>query len=218
MSKLSTQIPIDNLDGSSNNIDDHNKKYNENRINIIIERAGSLKGISKENFDFFKEELEATVETNAKNWKSWRENYSNAMQVAHDRAKGYTYLISIAGYAGFFWLWERVSSIMSPFYYTATGLCLTFSLAIFVFSEVFTMVITGLGEIAESEIPDEPRLLNDEILLFGKERERFNRIHSLAWKWHFFPAAIIGVIGVVIVLVFWVHGLINGGFTPPIPK
>ena len=116
---------------------------NENQIAAIIERKGSFSELTSEDMARYREKLDADAETNSKNWRSWRENYTYIMQGAHDRSKGYTNLISIAGYAGFFWLWDKVTPIMSPFYFTATGLCLTLSLAFFVSSEVLVMGLTG---------------------------------------------------------------------------
>ena len=61
----------------------------------------------------------------------------------YDKASGYTKIIIVVGYAGFFAIWGNVKSDLSKFELLASAFCLSFSLMVFVFWEVAVMLFAS---------------------------------------------------------------------------
>ncbi|MFQ5451514.1 MAG: hypothetical protein ACE5E9_12875 [Nitrospinaceae bacterium] len=112
-------------------------EINQPQIAAVIVRTGSFEGRSEETLINFREALLQKVQATAINWRNWEQASTSVIEKQHEKAKNYTNLISIAGYAGFFYVWEKVNPLMSEPFKLWTGLLLIISLGIFVFSEVF---------------------------------------------------------------------------------
>jgi len=58
-----------------------------------------------------------------------------------DKAAAYTNLIIIAGFAGFFAVWSSMKVYLSPLEMFTSAFCVTVSLSVFIFWEVFGMLV-----------------------------------------------------------------------------
>lgn len=63
------------------------------------------------------------------------------MSALFDKAMAYTNLIVLAGFAGFFAVWGSMKAHLSPVEMFTSALCITISLTVFIFWEVFGMVV-----------------------------------------------------------------------------
>jgi len=62
------------------------------------------------------------------------------LSAMYDKAMAYTNLIIVAGYAGFFAVWSSMKDNLSPVELFLSALCITLSLTVFIFWEVFGMI------------------------------------------------------------------------------
>lgn len=157
-------------------------------------------------------DMEARSNASIQEWKTWRETCTSVITFESEKAKHYTNLISMAGYAGFFWLWNKVTPMMPHIAHLWTGILVTISLGIFVFSEIFVMWATGTGFLNVVKSSKQPQTLSNEIEHYNKVKDRFNSMLRLIWPIHFWLATAFGLTAFIFLLWYFILALIEGQF------
>lgn len=163
---------------------------NSDKLKKLV--AGGEKGLQ-----WCMECIEKSDEANRRHYLDWKDSSIKYLQERFDKSTNYTNLIMITGYAGFFGLWNMMEGDLSPLYHSLTGLCFVFSLFFFVFSEVFGMREEYYRNKKYVETEKDGNI-DSEINKFNEIEKEFGDRNERVWKWHFYPAGTIGLLGVTI--------------------
>jgi hypothetical protein len=128
-------------------------------------------------------------------YREWRDSSIKYFQERYTQSTNYTNLIMVAGYAGFFGLWNMMEDNLIPLYHSLTGICFVFSLFFFVFGEVFAMREEYYRNKKFVETEKDGNIVN-EMSNFNSIEKEFGDRNEHIWKWHFYPAVSLGLIGV----------------------
>ncbi len=185
---------------------------NQHQIAAFVSRSSQFQGRTAQDIINYRSILLANSNDEIQKWKNWEQTSTSVITFESEKAKHYTNLVSLAGYAGFFWLWDKVTPLMPHIAHVITGLLVTISLGIFVFSEVFLLWATGNGFLTLVEQLDQPLTLKKEIEHYTEVKDRFRKLLRLIWPFHFWLSAVFGVLGFIYLLWFFVLAQLNGQF------
>jgi hypothetical protein len=185
---------------------------NKDQIAAFRSLASEFKDMSAQEIIDYRDTLKIRSDAAIKQWKTWEQTSTSIITLESEKTRHYTNLISVAGYAGFFWIWDKITPLMPLTAKLWTGGLLSLSLAFFVFSEVHLMWATSLGYLKLVERPEEPLDLKGEIAHYNKVKEWFRKRFILIGPIHFWLPLGFGVIGIIFLLWFLVLALINGQF------
>lgn len=125
--------------------------------------------------------------------------YQNAMQ--------YTNLVIVAGYAGFFGLWQITKDVLKPWEIRTTGALMAISLFCFIAFEIYKMIIVAvhlraIKPILSAEVPEERR-----VEVWSKLFKEYDNRFAALWIWFLVPCVATGTAAGVILLVALIAGL-----------
>jgi len=157
----------------------------------------------KGQLEYLDELFKKQDEANKKNWDEWTEGRRKVINEQSEIQKNYTNLIMIAGYAGYFWIWERFHTQMTYGLELWSGLTIIISIGIFVFSEIWGMYILSTRNIKHFEV--DGKRVHDTM----PDAERYDHIENYyrkkligVWGYHFYPAVYFGLIAYILLINF----------------
>jgi hypothetical protein len=189
------------------------QKTNKHYIDAYIKAVGTgaeLHGEAYDNWkkgqeEYLEEFFEKQKEANKQNWDGWSKSRRQTIIEQSERNKNYTNLIIIAGYAGYFWMWDKVYMAMAPDSKMWSGLMILISIAIFVFSEIFLMWANSTRDIKHFEV-DEKRQhdVMSDAKRYDRIENRYWRLLRGVWFYHFIPAVIFGLFAFYFLIEFFI--------------
>ncbi|MEW8524948.1 MAG: hypothetical protein AB2552_18045 [Candidatus Thiodiazotropha endolucinida] len=131
----------------------------------------------------------------------------NIISAAYDKAIAYTNLITIAGYASFFGLWQITQDKMSDSYSVWAALLLAVSASLFVLFEVTKTYFHSKNVLKLNEIISNPEISNSATALqaaFDEHNKKLNQ-QTVYWGywWHFTWVITVSTGVTAIVLLLW---------------
>lgn len=138
------------------------------------------------------------------------------ISAVYDKAVAYTNIVIIGGYAGFFGLWTLTKQYLTAAQARWSALFMLTSASIFIFFEVYKMVITTKKVLLPwakiLEDPDDrtnPDMLLDKLHKYEQSLKRNNLPFIRIWWIHVAVAVVTALIAVSILLFSFVCGLLG---------
>jgi hypothetical protein len=124
-------------------------------------------------------------------------------------SNGYTNLVLVAGYAGFFTFWATLSNTLPQWLYLLTGLLIISSLLAFIGWEVIKMIWSTLYfNRVQRDLSRNPG--RETVARFQNSIQQFVRASNRVWIWFLVPTVALGFGAGACVLGFFVWRMYHG--------
>lgn len=125
---------------------------------------------------------DAEAQNDAAEYRRWLESQVKWLESAYEKSKAYTNLVIVAGYAGFFALWQATRGTVGGRHSAWAALLMLFSLTSFVLYEVFKMFWTERNLLLVLEMLHAREQAGESVALSVKEKAfRDAAIRSMVW-------------------------------------
>jgi hypothetical protein len=134
--------------------------------------------------------------------------------VLYEKSNAYANLIIVAGYAGFFALWSLTRPYLSTRAALIAAALMALSLALFIFSEVFKMVLmsnasTRRAKLLHSEPSQQVEVFVQNLKAIENTNSRDALRFALWWPWVLFPTIAFGLAAAGTLVASLICGLIH---------
>ncbi|MBS7537396.1 hypothetical protein [Ancylobacter lacus] len=124
---------------------------------------------------------------------------------AYDKAATYTTIVMAGGYAGAFTAWSNTSEHLNAKTNAYIGISLVFSLAIFIFFEIYKMIINGITLHRNMRLLSNNNLTPSEFLQKLQLNQKIDSKISIMFLWTWFVILFLSIISALFAvgIMFW---------------